>query len=97
VASTKDLTIVSQNLRVTGQGTSNLVTEAIDYQLKASLLKGAVGGSLVNSKTLADIPLTITGTMTDPKVRPDLESVAKARVQQQLQQTLQDKLKGLIH
>jgi hypothetical protein len=35
--------------------------------------------------------------MTDPKVRPDLESVAKARVQQQLQQTLQDKLKGLIH
>jgi len=97
VASTKDLTIASQNLRVTGQGTSNLVTEAIDYQLKASVLKGAVGASLVGGKTLADIPLTITGTMTDPKVRPDLESVAKARVQQQLQQTLQDKLKGLIH
>ena len=97
VASTKDLIIASQNLRVTGQGTSNLVTEAIDYQLKASLLKGAVGTSLVGGKTFADIPLTLTGTMTNPKVRPDLESVVKARVQQQLQQTLQDKLKGLIH
>jgi AsmA protein len=97
VASTRDLTIASQNLRVTGQGTSNLVTGAIDYQLKASLAKGAVGASLVGGKALADIPFTITGTMTDPKVRPDLESVAKARVQQQLQQTLEDKLKDLIH
>jgi AsmA protein len=97
VASTRDLTIASQNLRVTGLGTSNLVTEAVDYQLKASLLKGTVGTGLVGGKSLVDIPLTITGTMTSPKVRPDLESVAKARVQQQLQQTLQDKLKSLIH
>ena len=97
VASTKDLTIASQNLRVTGHGTSNLVTESIDYQLTASLLKGPVGASHVGSQTLADIPLTVTGSMSDPKVRPDVESLAKARVKQQLQQMLQDKLKSLIH
>ncbi|HKF97588.1 MAG TPA: AsmA family protein [Steroidobacteraceae bacterium] len=102
VATTKDLNIASQNLRLTGQGTTNLVTEAIDYRVKASLLKtaasAAAGGSL-----LADIPVTITGTMTAPKVRPDLEGLAKAQVQQQLDkhkqealQKLQDQLKGLL-
>ena len=102
IATTKDLNIASQNLRITGQGTTNLVTEAIDYQVKASLLKtaasAAAGGSL-----LADIPVTITGTMTAPKVRPDLEGLAKAQMQQQLDkhkqealQKLQDQLKGLL-
>jgi AsmA protein len=100
VAATKDLNIVSQNLHVTGQGTSNLVTEALDYQVKATLLKDA---SAANARTLADIPVTITGTMTKPTVRPDLGGLAKARVQQELdkhkdelRQQLQDKLKGLF-
>ena len=100
LATTKDLNIASQNLRVTGQGTTNLVTEAIDYQVKTSLSKtpAAASGSL-----LADIPLTITGTMTQPKIRPDLEGIVRAQVQQQLDkhkqellQKLQDQLKGLI-
>jgi len=99
LATTKDLNIASQNLRVTGQGTTNLVTEAIDYQVKASLSKTAGR----NASSLADIPLTITGNMTSPKIRPDLEALAKAQVQQQLGkqkgellQKLQDQLKGLI-
>jgi AsmA protein len=102
VATTKDLNIASQNLRLTGQGTANLVTEAIDYQVKASLLKTAATAAASGS-VLADIPVTITGTMTDPKVRPDLEGLAKAQVQQQLDkhkqealQKLQDQLKGLL-
>jgi AsmA protein len=100
VAATKDLNIVSQNLHVTGQGTSNLVTEAIDYQVKATLLNGA---SAAGAKTLADIPVTITGTMTNPTVRPDLGGLAKARVQQEvdkhkdeLKQQLQNKLQGIF-
>jgi len=35
------LNIASQNLRVAGQGTTNLVTDAIDYQVKATILKEA--------------------------------------------------------
>lgn len=103
IASTKDLNIASQALRVTGQGTTNLVTNAIDYQVKATLLKEAPGTANATGKTLADIPLNITGTIARPKVRPDLEAMAKARVQQELekhkgelQQKLQDKLKGLF-
>ena len=103
VASTKDLNIASQALQVTGQGTTNLVTNAIDYQVKATLLKEAPGAATATGKPLADIPLNIPGNIASPKVRPDLEAMAKARVQQELekhkgelQQKLQDKLKGLF-
>ncbi len=100
VATTRDLNIASQNLHVTGQGTSNLVTGAIDYQLRATLYKGPSGAK---AGTLAEIPVTITGTLSSPKVSPDLGGMAKARVQQeldkhkdQLKQQLQDKLQNLF-
>jgi AsmA protein len=100
VATTKDLNIASQNLHVSGQGTSNLVTEALDYQLRATLYKGAAGAK---SGTLAEVPVTITGTMSSPKVSPDLGGMARARVQQeldkhkeQLMQQAQDKLQNLF-
>jgi len=103
VATTKDLNIASQNLRVAGQGTTNLVTNAINYDVKATILKEAPTTAGAAGKTLADIPLTITGTTTNPAVRPDLEALAKARIQQELdqhkgelQQKLTDKLKGLL-
>lgn len=67
--------------RLAGQVTTNLVTEAIDYQVKASLLQAAPTAA-ASGRLLADIPVTITGTMTDPKVRPDIEGLAKAQVQQ---------------
>ncbi|HYL70620.1 MAG TPA: AsmA-like C-terminal region-containing protein [Candidatus Dormibacteraeota bacterium] len=103
VALTKDLNIASQNLRVTGQGTANLPTQAIDYQVRATLLKQAPGAAKTGAAALADVPLTITGTMASPKVRPDLEGMAKARVQQELdkhkdelKQKVQDKLKDFL-
>ncbi|HUN72534.1 MAG TPA: AsmA family protein [Steroidobacteraceae bacterium] len=99
VATTKDLNIASGDLHVTGQGTANLVTEAVDYRVNAAVLKGA--GS---SSALANIPLLITGTMTSPTVRPDTQALVKSVAQQQLQKQkgavvnkLRNALKGLIH
>ena len=105
VAMTKDLNIASQNLRVTGQGTSNLVSKAIDYRIVATILKAppSANGPDLSSLALANIPVNITGTMSSPKVKPDLEGIAKAKLQQtldekkgELKQKLQDKLKGLF-
>lgn len=100
VASTKDLYIASRNLQVTGEGTTNLITNAIAYRVKATILKEAPGAT---ARTLADIPLDVTGTVTSPSVRPDLEALARARAQQELdkhkgelQQKLMDKLKGVF-
>jgi AsmA protein len=105
VATTKDLNIASQNLRVTGQGTANLTTKAIDYKIVATILKAppAANGPDLSQLALANIPVNITGTMSDPKVKPDLAGIAKAKLQQavdqkkdELKQKLQDKLKGLF-
>lgn len=103
VASTKDLAITSQNLQVKGSGTSNLVTRAINYQLQTAILKSAPQGQGAPAGSLAQIPVLITGTMNNPTVRPDLEGMAKARVQQELdkhkdelKQKAVDQLKGLF-
>ena len=100
VASTKDLTIASRNLHVTGQGTTNLVTHAIDYRLNVTILKAPTGTA---GPALADVPVSITGSMTDPKVRPDIAGIAKARLQRELgkhkdelKKKLEDKLKSLF-
>ena len=99
VATTKDLDISSGDLEVTGQGTANLVTEAVDYHVNAAILKGAAAGA-----ALANVPLLISGTLTSPKVRPDTQALVKALAQQQLQKhkgavenKLRGLLKGLIH
>lgn len=81
VAKTSDLTISTPVLKVTGQGTTNLVNKAIDFQMLASVLK-APGASV------ADIPLKITGTYVDPTVRPDVEALAKGQLKQKLQDVL---------
>ncbi|MDP9083198.1 MAG: AsmA family protein, partial [Pseudomonadota bacterium] len=89
VATTKDLTISSAVLRVTGQGSANLSNQAIDFQVLATILKSPTA-------TVADIPMKITGTYSAPTVRPDLEALAKGQLRQKLQDVLQDKLKGLF-
>ena len=90
VATTKDLTISSPVLRVTGQGSTNLVNKAIDFQMLASVLKSP-------GASVADIPLKITGTYVDPTVRPDVEALAKGQVKQKLLDVLKKKgLEGLF-
>jgi AsmA protein len=89
VAKTSDLTISSPVLRVTGQGSANLVNKAIDFQMLASVKSPGA--------TLADIPLKITGTYVDPTVRPDVESLAKGQLKQKLQDVLKKNgLEGLF-
>ena len=99
VATTKDLNIASGDLRVTGQGTANLVTEAVNYRVNAAILKGSAA-----SAALANVPLLISGKMTSPSVRPDTQALVKSVAQQQLQKhkgqvenKLRSALKGLIH
>ena len=90
VATTKDLTIASPILKVTGQGNANLVNKGIDFSMLASVLK-APGASV------ADIPLKVTGTYVDPTIRPDVEALAKGQVKQKLQDVLKKNgLEGLF-
>jgi AsmA protein len=80
VAETHDLTIASSLLKVSGQGRANLSSKAIDFKLSAAV-------ATAPART-TDIPLKVTGTYTDPTVRPDIEAVAKDQLKQKLQDVL---------
>jgi AsmA protein len=108
VATTKDLTIASQLLRITGSGSTNLVTQALDYSVSTTVLKAPPGADEGTAQLArATIPVRITGTFADPKIRPDLAGMAKERVRQEVEKRkeevtekvkdkLQNKLKGLF-
>ena len=90
VAKTSDLAISSQVMRVSGQGSANLPSKAIDLRLSASILKSP-------ASTLADIPLKITGTYADPTVKADVDSLVKGELKQKLQDVLKKNgLEGLF-
>jgi AsmA protein len=81
VAVTHDLTLSSAAFRVTGEGSVNLASQALDMQLIASLLKSP-------STKGVDIPLRVTGTYTDPRIKPELAAAAKDLVKQKLKEVL---------
>jgi AsmA protein len=90
IARTTDLVIASPVLKVTGQGSANLVNKGIDFQMLASVLK-APGASV------ADIPVKVTGTYTDPTFRPDVEALAKGQLKDKLKDVLKKNgLEGLF-
>ena len=89
IAETHDLTITSQVLKVAGQGNANLSNKAIDFKLLTSVTTAPARNT--------DIPLKVTGTYTDPTVRPDIEAVAKDQLKQKLQDVLKKNgLQGLF-
>ncbi len=90
IAATKDLMISSPVLRVSGQGSANLASKAIDYQMLASILKAP-------GSTLADIPVNVGGTYLSPTIRPDVQALAKTELKQKLQDVLKKNgLQGLF-
>ena len=109
-----DLKMETVFLKVHGKGTLDTITEAINYQLVAAVNKvpaangsstGApAGGGGLDALSAVEVPLTITGTMSSPTVRPDIEALAKGKLGQEVQQKagdlvkkkLGDKLKDLF-
>jgi AsmA protein len=81
VADTNDLSIVSPVLKVSGKGTINLRNSGIDMTLLASVMKSA-------ATTAVDIPVKVSGTYSDPTVKPDVEALAKGAVKDKLKDVL---------
>jgi AsmA protein len=90
VAESRDLLVSSPVLKVSGQGTANLATRALNVQLLASLLKSP-------GQSVVDVPFKITGTYVDPSVKADVEALAKGQLKQKLQDVLKKNgLEGLF-
>lgn len=110
VVNNKDLLATLQYLKVTGQGTANLASDALDYRLNATVSKIPAEDKLAEqTQDLSGltIPVRISGTLTDPKVRPDVEGLIKEKAKQRIDEEkqkleekakdkLKDKLRGLL-
>lgn len=110
VLSNNDLNVAMEYLKVTGQGTVDIPASTLDYRLVAAVMKiPREGAEASEAQDLVDaeIPVRITGSLTDPKVRPDLEGYLKSQVKQRVEQEkekveekikdkLNDKLKDLF-
>jgi AsmA protein len=98
VLASNDLNASMQYLKIDGKGTLALPTSVLDYQLMATVLKIPREGadtSQMQDMVDAEIPVKVTGTLDDPKVRPDIEGYAKGRVKEELkkqEEKLRDKL-----
>jgi AsmA protein len=104
-----DLKVDIDYLKANGNGTLDLSSKAVDYRLVAEIYKlppDGAGAEMAELKAVS-IPINITGTVEDMKVRPDLEGLLKARVRkevndkvqekkQEIKKKLGDRLKGLL-
>jgi len=102
VLSNNDLDVAMQYLKVTGQGKIDVPKSALDYRLVATVLKMPREGAdaaQVADLVDAQIPVKVTGALTDPSVRPDIEGYLKGKVQQKLDketEKLEEKVKDKL-
>jgi AsmA protein len=103
-----DLNVDMSYIRARGNGTLALESQAVDYRLVTEIYKlpESEEAAMADLKA-AEIPVTITGTLADMKVRPDVEGYLKSRFKkevdkkvdekkEELKKKLGDKLKGLL-
>jgi AsmA protein len=103
---TNDLAMETPYLKVKGEGTVALPTQALDLHINTTIYEvpaSGAGAEMTDLKAAAAIPVRVTGTFTDYKVRPDLDAALKGEVKkkieekkEELKQKVRDKLKDLF-
>ncbi len=97
VLTNNDLDVDMTYLKAKGKGTLALASQAVDYRLIVEVYKlpaDAQPAGLSDLKA-AEIPVTITGTLADLKVRPDVEGFLKARLKKEVDQKVDEKKEEL--
>jgi AsmA protein len=69
--------LTSPLLRLLAQGNTHLVTEELDFRIEPKLVATLKGQGDTKDRSGLLIPLLVTGTWNDPKVRPDLKGMVK--------------------
>lgn len=90
-------------MRLTGKGKVDIAAAEVDYRLIARVLEKPELASELSPEELddfteAEIPLRISGPLTDPSIVPDIEKMltdeVKKKVEEELKERLLDKLLG---
>lgn len=86
-------------MRLTGRGNVDLPSAEVDYSLSARVLEKPELASTLEDGELDDltqavIPLTVTGTLAEPKIGVDLEALLRERAEEELKKRVIDELLG---
>jgi AsmA protein len=109
VLTNRDLNATMPFMTVSGRGTVNLLSDALDFDLVARMVDGPTLQSDPALVGLAgrELPLRVGGTLTEPSVRPDFGAVLRSRAEdevrerveeerEEVRERLQDRLRGLF-
>jgi len=82
VIRSNDLKAVLPNLNVTGAGSVNLATQALDYRLDATVPKGQAAIDAGLGKLAGkSVPVKISGSLSDPDVSADVSAIIATQVE----------------
>ncbi|MEM6511758.1 MAG: AsmA family protein [Pseudomonadota bacterium] len=86
-------------MRVTGGGSVNLPEATVDYRATASILErpeflDAASEEELAEFTAAEIPLTITGALAAPSIRPDVGKMFENRLRDEAEEKVLERLLG---
>ena len=109
VLTNNDLTAAFDFMTVSGAGTVELLNDAMDFNVTATFNDNEM---LQSDELMADLagdslPLTVTGSLAEPSVRPDFRALVRAEAQEaiderveeereELRDRLQDRLRGIF-
>jgi AsmA protein len=97
VLTNRDLNGKLDFMTLAGAGTVNLLSQAVDFDLKATFVDGPALKADPDMAKYAGstVPLRVTGTVAAPTVLPDFGALVKARVQQEVSKKLEEKTESL--
>ncbi|MCW9078555.1 MAG: AsmA family protein [Gammaproteobacteria bacterium] len=92
-----DLQAKSPLLRIAGKGEVDLPKDSIDYLITTELVKSLEGQGGKGRDDLAGIPIPVrvTGPLSKPSYRPDLEAALSAKARAQLEEKKQEVTKKM--
>ena len=85
VVTNPDLNMASPLIRLQGKGNVNLLSEAIDYALKTSVVGSLEGQGSAEKDELygLEIPFAISGTISEPKFALDTAALFDAKLKKE--------------
>lgn len=83
VFSNNDLLMQSDQFKLTGAGTVNMLNQGLEYRVNVVGLKEGQERSL-------QLPLLITGTISQPIITPDIEAIAKTLLKEKIQDKIEE-------
>ncbi len=98
----EDFLAVMPRMRIRGNGQLNLSSNDINYSVNADILesKSATSGSSaelsLDELVGASIPVKITGTLFEPKIRPDVAGYIRKKAEDRVKEELEDKIKDKL-